>query len=232
MEKSKKVVEWVGGSILRGVETENSDADIYCVVIPPIDYYFGLNKKLEHLQSEIKLTNKDEIKYLEIKKYFNLLLKNDFSSVESLFVPKELYIGSDKYEIIIANRHLFLDKDKLYNMAIVMSNSHIAYFISTNMTGRTHDKFKPLRYKKAYIALSVLFEIADLLSTGTLTLPIPDVGFLRNVRAGRHSDREIMDMFEVGRKRLENAYKDSVIDKQSIGGASDLSVALLIDIFF
>jgi len=77
------VLEALSGSRAYGLETPQSDTDIRGVFILPEDIYYGF-ETIEQVCSE-----KNDIVYYELKKYCQLLAKNNPATLELLFAPAE-----------------------------------------------------------------------------------------------------------------------------------------------
>lgn len=117
--EKQKILELRVGSFLYGTNTENSDEDYCGVFIPPINYYFGLDKVEEMDLSIIdKLesgkNSKDAIdrKFYELRKFVKLAIDNNPSIIEMLFVNKKNIVYHNIFGgTLLYNRHLFPYKE-------------------------------------------------------------------------------------------------------------------------
>lgn len=117
--EKQKILELRVGSFLYGTNTENSDEDYCGVFIPPINYYFGLDKVEEMDLSIIdKLesgkNSKDAIdrKFYELRKFVKLAIDNNPSIIEMLFVNNENIVFYNYFgEALLDNKHLFPYKE-------------------------------------------------------------------------------------------------------------------------
>jgi predicted nucleotidyltransferase len=112
------------GSAAYGCSTDMSDRDIYGFGIPPKDIIFphlagkvhGFDRKIKVFEQYQKHHIKDgDINYdmsiYNIVKYFRLVADNNPNMVDSLFVPRNCVIYSNKIgEMVRENRQLFLCK--------------------------------------------------------------------------------------------------------------------------
>lgn len=80
------LLEALSGSRAYGLDTPQSDTDLRGVFILPQDLYFGFTY-IEQVCSE-----RNDHVYYELGKYLKLLAKNNPSSIELLFAPKETVI--------------------------------------------------------------------------------------------------------------------------------------------
>ena len=122
------------GSVCYGVATDNSDQDIYGVVIPPRDYIFppnyieGFDNRdltFHHWQKHGvidksanggKGVNYDFSIY-NIVNYFKLCMDNNPNCIDSLFVRREHIIHiTEAWENVRNNRKLFLHKGVVYKL--------------------------------------------------------------------------------------------------------------------
>ena len=80
------LLETVSGSRAYGLDTPESDTDMRGVFILPQDLYFGFST-IEQVSSE-----RNDHVYFELGKYLKLLTKNNPSSIELLFAPKDTIV--------------------------------------------------------------------------------------------------------------------------------------------
>lgn len=122
------------GSTVYGVESSNSDQDIYGVTIPPRDYIFprnfidGFDRKdlkfdvwVQHHILDKSAAGGKGIEYdfsiYNITKYFNLVMENNPNTLDSLFVRREHIIHITRmWNIVRDNRKMFLHKGVVHRM--------------------------------------------------------------------------------------------------------------------
>lgn len=88
-EQGLIVLEAVSGSRAYGLETPQSDTDLRGVFILPEDLYYGFGS-VEQVCSE-----KNDHVYYELRKYCQLLAKNNPATLELLFAPAETWLRKD-----------------------------------------------------------------------------------------------------------------------------------------
>jgi len=116
------------GSVAYGVNTDNSDQDLYGVCIPPRDYIFPPNyiegfdeRNLKFNQWQCHHVNDSsanggqgctyDFMIYNIVNYFDLVMENNPNTLDSLFVRREHIMHITKsWEVIRENRKIFLHK--------------------------------------------------------------------------------------------------------------------------
>jgi predicted nucleotidyltransferase len=105
--KEDIIFETIVGSRLYGTDNSESDTDYKGVAIIPQDkYYFGFSYKFEQYQ------NPDiDREIYEIRKFCNLLSKNNPNIIDLLFAPEQFWIQkSPVWDILYENRFKFITK--------------------------------------------------------------------------------------------------------------------------
>ena len=120
------------GSLAHGtyIQDYTDDRDVFGIVIPPKEYFYGLKKyeQTERFEGDIDLLVYD------IRKYLRLLLKSNPNVLSLLWLKDNQYMKKTKWgKMLIDNRDIFLSK-KCYN-----SYSGYAYGQLKRMT---HFKFE------------------------------------------------------------------------------------------
>jgi predicted nucleotidyltransferase len=96
----------LSGSHAYGTNTSESDLDYRGICIPPLEYFFGFNKKFEQL--EVK---DPDLTIFNIVKYFNLAADCNPNILEILFCREEnIVYDSDINQRLRGSRNLFLSK--------------------------------------------------------------------------------------------------------------------------
>lgn len=83
------VLECLSGSRAYGLDTAQSDTDIKGVFILPRELYYGF-EDIDQVSSE-----KNDISYYELRKYLQLLARNNPSTIELLFAPPDTILKRD-----------------------------------------------------------------------------------------------------------------------------------------
>ena len=101
---NRLLYEYIRGSHLYGLATEDSDVDSSGLFIAPHDTLLGIGLGYQELVADAKNDNT----WYELRKYMHMLMKSNPSIIESLFVPEDKVIT--KPSPILAE--LFANKDK------------------------------------------------------------------------------------------------------------------------
>jgi len=107
------IMECVAGSHLYGTNIPESDIDIRGIFMVPNKDYLSLIKPSQEVSE-----NNEDIKYFELRKFFELALTCNPSVIEFLFIPKDcLNITSPIYEKLVLNRNLFVTKKAKFSFS-------------------------------------------------------------------------------------------------------------------
>ena len=108
------------GSQSHGMATLDSDEDFFGVVVPPVNFLFGL-RSFDHWDpKDLGL----DFKVYSLRKYVNLLLKNNPNVLETLWLRDEFYCPVDTYDVF---RQLQQIRDKFSSLRAYHSLSGYAY---------------------------------------------------------------------------------------------------------
>jgi len=108
------VYEYIRGSKLHGIATQNSDTDIGGVYVAPENIIFGFDSDYEKTVAD----DKSDVVFYELRTYCELLAKSNPNILESLFVPDDLIIYCDPVfrKMFLDNRDKFLSQDAFPGM--------------------------------------------------------------------------------------------------------------------
>jgi predicted nucleotidyltransferase len=139
------------GSLTNGTYIPDSidDIDIIGIIIPPIEYVLG-NKQFGSRDTiEIKDGKWDIVLY-SIKKFFNLLVKNNPNIVSVLWLPERFDIHINEIGIeIIKHREEFINKN-IYNSFLGYANDQLNRMTKFTFEGYMGEKRKQLVYKYGF----------------------------------------------------------------------------------
>jgi hypothetical protein len=101
----KVICEFIAGSHLYGMATEESDIDIRGVFIPSRDYFYGLENVRDITDSE------SDTEYKEIRTFVSLAMNSNPNIIEYLFVPYDLLrVNEVKWMKIAEHREHFVSQ--------------------------------------------------------------------------------------------------------------------------
>lgn len=134
---TKLICEYLGGSRGYGLETETSDYDYRGVFIhTDPSRIIGLDR-YDHFETTIE--NKD-IKYKELREWFNLLRRANTEALECLF--NQNWIFKDKiFDKIISNRWAFVDNKRIFSTLLGYAASELK-LANGERTGKLGSKRK------------------------------------------------------------------------------------------
>ncbi len=227
------------GSQMYGTNTQDSDEDFMGVCIPPKDFVIGLGK-FEQFEERTNSSSsgvgntkddKDFVVYSLIK-YFHLLAEGNPSLIETLFVPEKCIQHKTEFgQRILTNKEIFL------SLRIKHRFGGYAYsqkwkMLSQNRIGSRKEIFDKYGFDCKFASHTIrlmLFGI-ELLKEGNLTLPTHHNNLLLDIKRGKYSLQEIMEMFEVYERQLELSYINSNLpSKPDYEKINELQISLLED---
>lgn len=199
------------GSYCHGVNLPTSDEDIRDIVIPPIDYFFGLYR---FDQSVLKVDGND-YEYWNIMKLFNLLMIGNPSALNILHTdPKDIIYVNDLGHLILYNKNIFLSR-RFITSVIGYVNSQINKIICGRGTkeGRRQSLVEQFGFDVhfAYHAVLLTFMALELLNTGTYcTLRnIKEIDYILKLRKGLISYKDFSDTVNSNLELIKSLEKTS-----------------------
>src|SRR5271157_537437 len=111
--KERTIYITIHGSWAYGTNIETSDIDYRGIVIPPKEYFFGINDSFEN-----SVQKDPDLSVFDIRKFFILAIENNPNVLELLFTePEHHLIVTPAFEKIYNNRELFLSKKAKYSLS-------------------------------------------------------------------------------------------------------------------
>lgn len=224
----KIIYEILYGSDAYGTTMQDSDNDIRGILLPTIDECLSM-KELK----DVRVHNDEEDRVMyPIQKFFRLAVKSNPSVFEWLFVPENcIKIMTPAGKLIRDNREIFLSKE-LYHRFKGFAYSEFSSL--TKLTGETGLKRKRqiLKFgfspKNAMNVIRLMEQGIELLETSYLTMPRPNAEFLKNIKKGEISYKEITNLFDELLKKLETARDNSKLpDEPQFKKADNLLIKIL-----
>lgn len=204
------------GSKAYGTSTESSDTDIKGVCIPPIDYYLGLNAFNEynnHGGNNFRNTKDDvDLIVMHINKFVKDCLIGVPNNIELLFVEKSKYIRlTELGELLVDNRHLFLSKQLRAKFGgYAYSQIQKLKLKGKNGTGRQELISKyGFDTKFAMHSVRLLTSAIEILDTGDFHTYRPNRQFLLDIRNGKYTFEDILDMISQYDDQLKKVLETS-----------------------
>jgi len=175
------VLKVLAGSRAYGTSTDESDYDYRGVIVPPVEYLLGLSKFEPYVVHEDHI----DIFYYDIRKFLHLAIKGNPTVLEILKAPvlSKTDVGAQLqilWPLLVSKR--------VVTASLGMATSHLKRI---DQSGRNCDEkgkacIEKYGYntKDACHVMRVLGQCVEILKTGELTLPRPNVQFLNNIRNG------------------------------------------------
>jgi hypothetical protein len=192
------------GSGLHGVTTGDDDRDEMGVCIEPPDYVIG-NRKFEQYiyrtQPEGVRSGKGDLDLViySLRKWSRLAAQGNPTVLLLLFVPdREIVYVNEHGRDLMANAEMFLSRQVAQRFAgyLVSQRDQMLGLKSKKHTNRPElVNVYGFDTKFAYHMVRLGIQGVELLTTGRITLPMPepDRTWLRELRRGEHTKEEALD---------------------------------------
>lgn len=217
--------EVIMGSNAYGVNSKNSDMDIYGFCIPNKNIVFmdnhirnfdPINKVFEQYQQHHifdKSSNQEfDFAIYNITKYFRLCSDGNPNMIDSLFVPRRCITCSTPIaELVRENRHLFLSKKCWHTFkGYAYSQIHKMNIKIVKPESKRYKSIIKYGYdvKFAYHVVRLLNEVEQILTEHDLDLE-RNREQLKSIRRGEWKKEDIISYFEQKEKDLEKIYLES-----------------------
>lgn len=202
-----EILRTVVGSGVHGIAIEGTDDhDEMGIFIEPPEYVIGLSKPLDHYVSRTQPEGArsgpgdTDLVIYSLRKYLRLAIKGNPTALLPLFAPrhaiiKNTVLGSD----LRTHRQSFLSRQAAERFLGYMHGQH------ERMLGRGRRSAVPNRpelverygydVKYASHALRLAYQGHELISTGTLTLPLPGLwrSHVLSVKRGERKQQYVSD---------------------------------------
>ncbi len=192
------------GSHCHGTNVTGSDEDIRNIVIPSLDYFFGL-KKFEVKDYIYKIDGND-VEYWDIIKLVELLIKGNPSAMNILFVNKKDILYNDEIGLELLNfKENFLSK-KIIDACVgyTVSQIHKVEIGRGTKEGNRTEIINKFGYDVKFMSHAYLMTCIaiELIKTNTYHAlrPPEEQNFIKSMRVGQVP-------LEEARKRIESNLK-------------------------
>lgn len=227
LDPGRVIYEVLTGSQAYGISTEDSDFDVYSLVIPPKEivfphldgYIVGFDKDYPTFttyqnREGTKLIGADKREYdiqiYSIITFFNLAAENNPNIIDSLFVGENCVLYcNDVGRLLRDNRKIFLNKNSLWKF-IGYAYSQQKLMKSKTEKSKRYSDILEFNYdrKAAANIIRLLNECWQILATGDLSLTSNN-DMLKEIRRGEWSEERIRKYFEVQEPLLKSLYETS-----------------------
>ncbi len=200
------VLQVAAGSHAYGTTDENSDTDLRGVMIPPEEYFTGL-QRFDQCKSDPDYPKAD-ICYYDIRKFFQLAMKGNPNILEIFRSPHRTIMLPYARDILNMWPHML--SKQIVKSHLGMATGHLKKMNHPGRKCGTKGKRLIELYgyntKDAMHIIRVLGQCVEILETGELTLPRPNLVVLLEIKNGKWPIGEVQETAQVlinDVKRLE-----------------------------
>lgn len=216
--KSNLILLGKVGSHAYGTATPESDLDYKGVIIPPKDYFYGLNSFNGYDKSggkNFKNTSEDtDVTLIHINKFVHDCMAGVPNNLELLFLDKEDYIYLSPFgEELINVRSKFLSKQIMKKFGgYAKSQAQKMRQLNSNGKARSELVEKFGYDTKFYMHTVRLLNMAiEILGDHHLTVKRPEADFLIALRNGYHTLDNALSYIEVLENTLNEVYINTTL---------------------
>jgi hypothetical protein len=227
------------GSISHGTYIPNyiDDKDVMGIIVPPIDYFFGLKEFGSRNTLVLQKKYWDVVLY-DIRKFVFLLLKNNPNVLGLLWLPEDLYLRKTLIgDELIKNRDLFSSK-LAYNSFCGYAYSQLKRMEHGSTQGYMGEKRKELIYKWGFDCSNAshlirLLEMGiEFLKTGQVNVFRKNKSKLIEIKKGLWTLEQVKNEANRLFKDMEDIKDKSVLpDKPNYKTVNELLIDLLTTYF-
>ena len=226
-------LEIIMGSMAYGVNSDDSDWDVYGFAIPPKEMIFphlqgyipGFGTKPQSFEQYQQHHAHDpdahggdgqeyDLTIFGIVKYFQLCMECNPNMIDSLFVAQELILHSTQVgQMVRENRRLFLHKGAWHRFK-GYAYSQMKKIRAKDPCGKRLDAVRKYGFdvKFAYHLVRLMSEIEQILVEGDLDL-MRNREQLKAIRSGEWTEQQVREYFETKERDLESVYLKSELPK-------------------
>jgi len=210
------------GSIAHGTFVPNSnpgsidDKDVIGVAIPTGKYMFGLTS-FEQFERQHEYW---DVLIYDFRKFVRLLLKSNPNVMQVLWTDDDHYLKKTAAgKLLIENRSLFASK-RVYKSFCGYAYSQLHRMENMAFNGYMGQKRKQLvekfgfDCKNAQHLIRLLRQGIEFLNTGKLLVKRPDANELKQIKLGQWSLTKVKDVANGLFKKMEEAYRSSVLPEE------------------
>ena len=209
----------LSGSRMYGTDVGGSDFDVRGFIVVPMVYKMGLyNKGGGRYNFEVADRDSDgvDLHISSFEKWLGSVLKGNVQPTEILFAPEDNIQNLSEFgSKVLDNKEQLLSKNIYSSIrGYAKGEKRRALGKTTGRLGGKRktdlEEFGYVR-KNAYHMVRLLDQGEELLRTGQITFPRPNVDLLMDLREGELSRDEVENHFIIYNKRIEDTMDDAVL---------------------
>ena len=197
------------GSRLFGLETENSDTDIFGVCVEPLSHVIGLNSfEQYHFQSHPDGTraSKDDVEgtIYSLRKFVRLAMQGNPTIILPLFAPNNMVLREDFVWTWLRDNRDFLLSKNVGARFLGYSRSQSHDIVERKTRPELVEAYG-YDTKAASHMVRLLVQCFELLVDGTITLPMPEETrkYILDIKLGKISEEEVFERTTSLEKSIE-----------------------------
>ena len=206
------------GSQTHGTDNELSDEDYFGVVVPPMNRLIGLSQFDNWKYPEEKEL---DVNIFSLRKYVGLLIKNNPTVLETLWLRREDYCNSgtkNAFRVLMQNRDMFSSL-RAYHAFSGYAYDQLKRMTRGATNARMGEKRKKIVAKYGYDTKNAshllrLYRMGiEFVETGELTVYRPDRAELLAVKNGEWELEQVKSEAEMLHERMRDAKESSPLPK-------------------
>lgn len=190
------------GSTAQGTNNEDSDLDLMGIVVEPKNQVIGLTQ-WEQVQIKTALPGQrsgaddtDKTIY-SLRKWARLAARGNPTVLAALFVP-EYEILTHLGEALLENRELFISKEAGHRHLGYMRSQREAMTGMRNKRTNRPELVHKFGYDSKFAGHMIRLGIQgfELMNSGKITMPMPEAQTILDIRAGKMTKEEVLELSE------------------------------------
>lgn len=189
------IFHFLAGSHLYGTVNENSDEDHRGIIIPPIEYFYGLEKFEQWEGGDLY----EDACFYDIRKFVRLAMNGNPNIIEYFWADTNVIEVHPAWVELRSYKRQFLSKS-LTKPHMGMAQAHIKKLEvpgrKCGIKGRELIAKHGYNTKDAACVLRILWQCCDLLLSHHLEFPSSSADTLKDVLTGKYSFEQCKNMIE------------------------------------
>lgn len=208
---SHLVLQVLGGSHAYGMAGPDSDLDLRGVIIPPEEYFCGLEVFEQYVPG-----NEEDVCYYDVRKFFSLSMKGNPHVLEFFKAPVLKTI--DPFAQRIRDMWGEVVSKRMISAHLGMSKAHLTKLERPGKNcgekGRAAIAAFGYNTKDAAHVIRVLQQCLEILLTGDLLMPRPNAAILKAIKSGSWKVDQVRSVAEFLMNEIRKAEQESQLPSE------------------